>query len=130
MTFQELKQRHREERDAQHENLRLRIHRALSWLQRAEMADDEDGRFIFLWIAFNASYATEPTTPRGTGKLQSLSAETLLTGYRQTHRRPGLAGILWQHQGIAGQSLRIPELLGLSKRQNRQNNLGKTLQPR
>ncbi|WP_185267485.1 HEPN domain-containing protein [Halopseudomonas xiamenensis] len=59
MTFQALKQRHRQERDEQHENLRLRIHRALSWLQRAEMADDADGRFIFLWIAFNAAYATE-----------------------------------------------------------------------
>jgi hypothetical protein len=35
------------------------VHRALSWLQRAEMAEDEDGRFIFLWIAFNAAYATE-----------------------------------------------------------------------
>ncbi len=35
------------------------MHRALSWLQRAEQAEDEDGRFIFLWIAFNAAYATE-----------------------------------------------------------------------
>lgn len=40
-------------------NLNLRVHRALSWLQRAEQAEDEDGRFIFLWIAFNAAYATE-----------------------------------------------------------------------
>lgn len=40
-------------------NLNLRVHRALSWLQRAEIAEDEDGRFIFLWIAFNAAYATE-----------------------------------------------------------------------
>lgn len=59
MSFQELKQRHRQERDAQHSNLRLRVHRALSWLDRAEQADDLDGRFIFLWIAFNAAYATE-----------------------------------------------------------------------
>jgi len=54
-----LKQRHREERDSQHPNLRLRVHRALSWLDRAEQADDKDGRFIFLWIAFNAAYACE-----------------------------------------------------------------------
>src|SRR5690606_14097287 len=59
MSFQELKQRHRQERDAQHSNLRLRVHRALSWLDRAEQAEDLDGRFIFLWIAFNAAYATE-----------------------------------------------------------------------
>lgn len=61
MQFQSLKQRHRQELDAQHPNLRLRlrVHRALSWLDRAEQADDLDGRFIFLWIAFNAAYATE-----------------------------------------------------------------------
>lgn len=59
MHFKPLKQRHRLERDSQHPNLRLRVHRALSWLDRAEQTDDLDGRFIFLWIAFNAAYATE-----------------------------------------------------------------------
>ena len=54
-----LKQRHRLVRDAHPTNLTLRIHRALSWLQRAEQCDDQDGRFIFLWIAFNAAYAQE-----------------------------------------------------------------------
>jgi len=48
--------------------LGLRVHRALSWLRRAEMeADaagspgegDPDAQFIFLWIAFNAAYATD-----------------------------------------------------------------------
>ena len=54
--FTALKARHRAERDSQHPNLSLRVHRALSWLQRAEqLADDADGRFIFLWIAFNAA---------------------------------------------------------------------------
>lgn len=47
------------ERDSYHPNLALRVHRALSWLNRAEQADGLDGRFIFLWIAFNAAYATE-----------------------------------------------------------------------
>jgi len=42
----------------------LRVHRALSWLYRAEtLEDDPDGRFIFLWIAFNAVYATEMGGP-------------------------------------------------------------------
>ena len=54
-----LKSKHRALRDAEHINLRLRIHRSLSWLKRAEQADDLDGRFIFLWIAFNAAYAQE-----------------------------------------------------------------------
>ncbi len=38
----------------------LRVHRALSWLARAEKErSDDDARFVFLWIAFNAAYATE-----------------------------------------------------------------------
>jgi hypothetical protein len=60
MDYERLKLRHRTERDAYHPNLALRVHRALSWLNRAEQLDDDlDGRFIFLWIAFNAAYATE-----------------------------------------------------------------------
>ena len=54
-----LKQRHRLVREGHPVPLTLRIHRALSWLHRAEMADDVDGKFIFLWIAFNAAYAQE-----------------------------------------------------------------------
>ena len=54
-----LKQRHRLVRDGHPTNLTLRIHRALSWLNRAEQSDDMDGKFIFLWIAFNAAYAQE-----------------------------------------------------------------------
>ena len=39
---------------------RIRIHRAISWLARAECeADDPDAQFVFLWIAFNAAYAQE-----------------------------------------------------------------------
>jgi len=54
-----LKTRQRLERDAWPTNLALRVHRALSWLDRAEQCEDDDGRFIFLWIAFNAAYANE-----------------------------------------------------------------------
>ena len=60
MDYKALKARHRAERATHHPNLALRVHRALSWLDRAErLTDDPDGRFIFLWIAFNAAYATE-----------------------------------------------------------------------
>ena len=59
MNHDELKQRHRKERDMQAGDLSLRIHRALSWLKCAEAADEADSRFIFLWIAFNAAYAQE-----------------------------------------------------------------------
>ncbi|PJB30929.1 MAG: hypothetical protein CO109_12700 [Deltaproteobacteria bacterium CG_4_9_14_3_um_filter_65_9] len=59
MEHSALKQRHRLVRDGHPTNLTLRIHRALSWLNRAEQSDDMDGKFIFLWIAFNAAYAQE-----------------------------------------------------------------------
>lgn len=59
MDFAALKARQRAERHRHPENLALRVHRALSWLQRAELAEDSDGRFVFLWIAFNAAYATD-----------------------------------------------------------------------
>src|SRR5690554_944247 len=57
--YQSLKARQRKERDAHNENAALRIHRALSWLYRAEQCDDMDGRFVFLWIAFNAAYSND-----------------------------------------------------------------------
>ncbi len=42
------------------DSTRLRLHRALSWLRRAEVeSDDLDMRFILLWVAFNAIYAKE-----------------------------------------------------------------------
>ena len=42
------------------ETMSLRVHRAISWVGRAEASDeDDDARFVFLWIAFNASYADE-----------------------------------------------------------------------
>lgn len=66
--YERLKSRHRAVRDVHPEDLTLRLHRALSWLQRAEIAErlepqDPDGIFIFYWIAFNAAYAEETLEP-------------------------------------------------------------------
>lgn len=45
---------------AHSEASRVRIHRAISWLARAQReTEDADARFLFLWIAFNAAYARE-----------------------------------------------------------------------
>ncbi len=42
------------------EGLQLRIHRALSWIGRAEQeSDDDDAAFIFYWIGFNAIYSED-----------------------------------------------------------------------
>lgn len=59
LDYDSLKERQRAERDGYPTNLALRVHRALSWLNRAEQCEDADSRFIFLWIAFNAAYANE-----------------------------------------------------------------------
>lgn len=37
-------------------DMRTRIHRSLSWLKRSESQEDVEGRFISLWVAFNAAY--------------------------------------------------------------------------
>ncbi len=47
------------------DELNLRLHRALSWLKKAEESShDLDIQFITLWIAFNAIYAKEFVTER------------------------------------------------------------------
>ena len=42
------------------DNLGLRVHRAISWIERAEQeSDDADAAFVFYWIAFNSAYAKD-----------------------------------------------------------------------
>jgi len=60
MTADELKARLKQVEDQHTEPSRVRLHRAISWLKRAEQErKDLDARFIFLWVAFNAAYASE-----------------------------------------------------------------------
>ena len=55
---EKLKEKQRGIRDSFPLPLTLRVHRALSWLRRAEDEEDDlDVRFILLWIGFNAAYA-------------------------------------------------------------------------
>lgn len=59
-TFTHLKEKQRAIRGSFPEDLGLRVHRALSWLGRAEAeTNDPDIRFILLWIGFNAAYAAD-----------------------------------------------------------------------
>ena len=70
ITSGELKTRHRQVRDDQPEGLRVRIHRAISWLARAQReAGDPDATFIFLCIALNAAY--EVLIDKETGDMES-----------------------------------------------------------
>src|SRR4051794_10056372 len=55
-----LKTKQRAIRNGFPEIMGLRAHRSISWIGRAEVCGkDNDARFIFLWIAFNAAYADE-----------------------------------------------------------------------
>ena len=67
LTFKVLDAKWQDVRGVLPDKLRLRMRRALSWLERAEKEkDDHDAAFIYYWIAFNAAYATnrrqEPDT--------------------------------------------------------------------
>ena len=60
LTFKALDAKWQDVRGVLPDKLRLRMRRALSWLERAEKEkDDYDAAFIFYWIAFNAAYATD-----------------------------------------------------------------------
>ena len=60
LDYATLKAKQRAIRDGFPETMGLRAHRAISWIGRGEACgEDDDGRFIFLWIAFNAAYADE-----------------------------------------------------------------------
>ena len=59
-TFASLKEKQREIRSEFSPELGVRVHRCLSWLNRAEQANEDcDAAFIFFWISFNAAYAEE-----------------------------------------------------------------------
>ncbi len=59
-TLSSLKEKQRSIRSGFSSDVGLRVHRCLSWLNRAEQAsDDFDAAFIFYWISFNAAYAEE-----------------------------------------------------------------------
>ena len=59
-SFAALKAKQRALRDGFPQEMGLRVHRAISWIGRAEKENgDPDAAFIFFWIAFNAAYADE-----------------------------------------------------------------------
>lgn len=60
MNYLQLKEKQRALRHNFQEGLALRVHRALSWMNKAEQStDDVDSQFIFLWVSFNAAYAQD-----------------------------------------------------------------------
>jgi hypothetical protein len=90
-----LKARQREIRDQFPESLGLRVHRALSWLGRAEREiEDQDAHFIFLWIAFNSAYANE--LPDGVQFSERRVLENFVRRLVALDRGRLLATIVWE----------------------------------
>lgn len=91
--YQELKERHRRERDSYPQALSLRVHRALSWLNKAENSEDYDSQFIFLWIAFNAAYAQQLDYKNDLGERELYQG--FLTKVEQLDTSKKLSEIVW-----------------------------------
>lgn len=86
-----LKGKQRALRDSFPMPLTLRVHRALSWLRRAEAEEvDADVRFILLWIGFNAAYAGDVSLALGAESQRErdlfMRFFTTLVGFDGTHR--------------------------------------------
>jgi hypothetical protein len=71
-------------------------HRALSWLQRAEAAgDDDDVAFVCLWIAFNAAYAQD--LGQGTGSTSERQAfRNFMADVCALDQGKALSALVWQ----------------------------------
>ena len=60
-------------RFSEDDDLALRVHRAISWIERAEREEnDPDTRFILYWIAFNAAYARNLPVTRDASERDNL----------------------------------------------------------
>lgn len=75
----------------------LRMHRALSWLQRAEAAeDDDDMAFICLWIAFNAVYAQDLGTGAGVSTSERQAFRSFMAEVCTLDDEKALPTLVWQ----------------------------------
>src|SRR5699024_3358903 len=95
--FEGLKARQRAERGGYPENLNMRVHRALSWLDRAERGDDPGSRFIFLWIAFNA-FLEKLCELDGEKRLDDLVWSAYPNAIRVLLDNPYVFSCFWDHQ--------------------------------
>lgn len=94
-SFNRLKDRQRNERESYPENHALRVHRALSWLKKAEACvGDDDAQFIFLWIAFNAAYANDVDKAYRLAEHQTF--DNFIGKLCKLDKQASLSKIVWQ----------------------------------
>jgi hypothetical protein len=94
LPFESLKEKQRSLRDGFSTELTLRVHRGLSWYGRAcNEQDDADVRFILLWIAFNAAYASDLDVDVGNDRDKfRLFFKTLV----ELDREDRIYGLVWK----------------------------------
>lgn len=90
-------QRHQAQIAQERSPFTLRMHRALSWLQRAEAAgEDDDLGFICLWIAFNAAYAQDSGEAGGSAMSERQAFRNFMADVCALDKHKALAGLVWQ----------------------------------
>lgn len=87
----QLKEKQRALRAGFSKPLALRVHRAISWLTRADdERGDDDVRFVLLWIGFNAAYAGDMSLALGQESQRErdvfMRFFTTLVGFDSRHR--------------------------------------------
>ena len=80
---------------SQGEHNKVRLRRADSWLRRSEMAETDDEKFIFLWIAFNAAYGVELSEP-GDDTTESGRFRDFLWEILKRDRARVIEAVLWE----------------------------------
>ena len=96
-TLATLSARHQAQIAQQRTPFTLRIHRALSWLKRAEAAgEDDDVAFICLWIGFNAAYAQDLGEGGGTAASERQTFRNFMADLCALDGDKALAKLVWQ----------------------------------
>ncbi len=94
----ELKDKQRQIRGDFPPPLALRVHRSLSWLMRAEQeVEDEDVRFILLWVGFNAAYAGDvDQAGLGSGESERGLFQSFFTTLVELDGEHRIYDVVWQ----------------------------------
>lgn len=92
-----LRKKYRGIRDTFPEPLRLRVHRAISWYGRSENCeDDPDAKFLFLWIAFNATYVDGKRLRKSYGSEEYLQ-QSFFTKLANLDQSKRINDAIWYH---------------------------------
>ena len=92
-----LVQRHQALIAQQRNAFTLRMHRSLSWLERAEAAQtDDDVGFVCLWIAFNAAYAQDLGAASDSGTSERMAFRNFMADLCGLDTDKALSALVWQ----------------------------------